>query len=139
MTSGPVLLYDDTCGFCAASVQLVLRHDRAGALRFAPLEGVLGRAVRERHPELEHVDSIVWVDPPASSGTAERILTRSSAALRVAAYLGGWWRLAAVAWLVPRPVRDAVYRLIAKHRHQLSGRGTQCLVPTPEQRVRFLE
>jgi predicted DCC family thiol-disulfide oxidoreductase YuxK len=132
--SGPVLLYDGTCGLCAASVQLVLRHDPGGVLRFAPLEGAYGRAVRRDHPELNDVDSMMWVEP----GHA-RVFTRSGAALRIARYLGGWWRLALLGWLVPRPLRDAVYRLIARHRHRLTRGGPQCVVPAPEQRVRFLE
>ena len=48
-----------------------------------------------RHPELEGVDSVVWVEPGAERGTG-RVLVRSDAALRVARYLGGWWHLACV-------------------------------------------
>ena len=51
-----VLLYDETCGFCAESVQSVLRHDRRGTLTFAPLHGVLAASLRARHPELESID-----------------------------------------------------------------------------------
>ena len=51
----PVLLYDGTCGFCAESVQLVLRHDRRGALQFAALDSSFGRAVLARHPEIAAV------------------------------------------------------------------------------------
>jgi hypothetical protein len=71
--SSPVLLYDGTCGFCAESVQLVLRHDRRRTLRFAALQGAFGVDVRARHPELARVDSVVWVDPPLA-GQAERVL-----------------------------------------------------------------
>jgi predicted DCC family thiol-disulfide oxidoreductase YuxK len=134
---GPVLLYDGTCGFCADSVQLVLRHDRAGTLRFAALDSAFGRAVRDRHPELARVDSVVWYDPP-SGGEGERVLTRSTAALRVARYLGGKWRLLTLARLIPSGIRDRAYDLVARHRHQLARGGPQCLVPTPEQRARFL-
>jgi predicted DCC family thiol-disulfide oxidoreductase YuxK len=59
----PVLLYDGSCGFCAESVQLVLRHDRRGTLQFAALDGTFGREVLARHPELGQVDSVVWYDP----------------------------------------------------------------------------
>ena len=134
----PVLLYDGTCGFCAESVQLVLRHDRRRTLRFAALQGQFGEAVRARHPELRRIDSVVWVDP-AASGKPGRVLVRSDAALQVARYLGGWWRLLEVGRLVPRPVRDAAYDLIARHRHTLSGGGPACLVPAPEERERFLD
>jgi predicted DCC family thiol-disulfide oxidoreductase YuxK len=134
----PVLLYDGTCGFCAESVQLVLRHDRRQTLRFAALQGAYGAEVRARHPELAQTDSVVWVDP-AERGRPERVLVRSDAALRVAAYLGGWFHAARIAAVLPRPLRDAAYNLIARHRHRLAGDGPSCLVPAPEVRERFLD
>lgn len=132
----PLLLFDGTCGFCAASVQLVLRHDRRGTVRFAPLEGPTGRRILGRHPDLAAVDSVVWVDDP--DGAGERVLTRSTAALRVARYLGGAWHLARVGWVVPRVLRDALYDLIARHRHRLSAAADACAPPPPEERHRFL-
>jgi predicted DCC family thiol-disulfide oxidoreductase YuxK len=134
----PVLLYDGTCGFCAESVQLVLRHDRRGTLRFAALQGAFGTEVRARHPELEGVDSVIWVDPP-SNGRADRVLVRSDAAIRVAGYLGGWFNLVRLGRLLPRFVRDGLYDAIARHRHRLLGSGPSCLVPAPEVRERFLD
>lgn len=133
-----MLLYDGTCGFCADSVQLVLRHDRRGTLRFASLQGAFGQAVRARHPELARADTVIWFEP-ASSGRDERVLLRSDAALQVAAYLGGWFHLTRVARVLPRPLRDAAYDLVARHRHQLSGDGPSCLVPGPDVRARFLD
>ena len=123
-----MLLYDGTCGFCADSVQLVLRHDRRGTLRFASLQGAFGQAVRARHPELSRADTVIWVEPAASD-----------AALRVAGYLGGWFQLARVAAVLPRGLRDAAYNLVARHRHQLSSEGPSCLVPGPDVRARFLD
>lgn len=132
----PVLLYDGACGFCAESVQLVLRHDPGGAARFAPLEGGYGTALRARHPELNTVDSMVWVEP-AGDGS-EHVFTRSTAALKVARYLGGVWRVLLLGYLVPAVVRDALYNFIARHRHQILGRQDSCLVVAPELRSRFL-
>jgi predicted DCC family thiol-disulfide oxidoreductase YuxK len=134
----PILLYDGTCGFCAASVRLVLRHDRRHTLRFASLQGEYGTAVRSRHGELDRVDSIVWVDPD-SEGGKEAVAVRSEAALRVARYLGGWWTLGLAGWVIPRPIRDALYDLIARNRHKLVGGGASCLLPDPEVRQRFLD
>jgi predicted DCC family thiol-disulfide oxidoreductase YuxK len=134
----PILLYDGTCGFCAWSVQLVLRHDRRQTLRFASLQGDYGTAVRSRHAELAGVDSIVWVEPDGK-GDGEMVAVRSEAALRVARYLGGWWTVTRAGWLIPRPIRDALYDLIARHRHKLVGAGASCLLPGPEVRPRFLD
>jgi len=135
---GPVLLYDGTCGFCARSVQFVLRHERPdGTLRFARLEGPLGTALRSRHPALATIDSVLWYEPPTAS-SPERLLWRSRGALRVAHYLGGVWKfLASLGSLVPPPARDALYDWIARHRHELAADA--CLVPTPEQRARFID
>ena len=134
----PVLVYDGTCGFCSKIVQLVLRHDRRGTVRFAPLEGHFGAALRARYPGLANAESVVWVDP-TEPGDPERVLLRSDAALAVARYLGGWWRLALLGQLVPRTWRDALYRIVARHRHRLPGAQDRCLIPTSEQRARFLE
>ena len=133
--NAPLLLYDGTCGFCAASVQFVLRHERQHGLRFAPLQSEIGDAIRARHPGLAGVDSMIWIEPTA---TSERVLTRSAAALRVARYIGGPWRALALAAIVPRPIRDAVYDLIARHRHRLVGDAEQCYLPPPAARARFL-
>lgn len=135
--AAPVLLYDGTCGFCAESIQLVLRHDRLGALHFAALDSAYGRAVMTRHPEIRDSDSVLFV-APASDGAPEQVFTHSSAALRIAEYLGGWWRLFTVTRVIPGPVRDAAYRLVARHRHRLSAAGAHCPIPSERDRARFL-
>lgn len=136
--STPILLYDGTCGFCAESIQFVLARDRRGTLRFAALGSATGRAILERHPEVRGFDSVLFVEP-ADATNPERVLAHSTAALRVATYLGGSWRLLQLARLVPSPIRDAVYRLIARHRHRLSANGPVCEIPTARDRARFME
>lgn len=134
----PVLLYDGSCGFCARSVQWLLGHDWRGTLQFAALEGAYGAAVLRRHPEIAGIDSMIWVDP-ATPGRPERVSVRSTAALRIVRYLGGLWRIALLGGVLPRPLRDAAYSLIARHRHHLIGARDICLVPGPDVRGRFLE
>src|SRR5215208_1140969 len=102
-TMPPVLLYDGVCGFCNKSVQMILRQDRRGTLRFAALQTGYGEAVKARHPELQNIDSVVLVE--ASDNGEERVFIRSNAALRIAAYLGGWWRLFLIFRILPRGVR----------------------------------
>ena len=135
---GPVLLYDDACGLCHASVQFVLQHDKKRTLRFASLEGEFGRSVVDEHPELEGVDSVVWVEPSTDDRRA-RVLIRSEAALRAARYLGGAWKLLVLFAVVPRPIRDWGYDVVARHRHRLLGTGQDCFIPPPAARNRFLD
>jgi predicted DCC family thiol-disulfide oxidoreductase YuxK len=140
MTEPPaILLYDGTCGFCARSVQFVLdRERRRHTLRFASLQGATGIEVRRRHPELSTVDSVIWLE--VDSSARERAYVRSAGALRVMRYLGGSWSvLAAIGTIVPRFVRDPIYDLIARHRHELVGEAESCLLPSAEQRARFID
>ncbi|HEX8501428.1 MAG TPA: DCC1-like thiol-disulfide oxidoreductase family protein [Pyrinomonadaceae bacterium] len=137
-TSGgaPVLLYDGVCGFCNKSVQMILDHDRRGEMRFAALQSGYGSGVVERHPELRGVDSVVYVERAAGG---ERVHVRSDAALKVAAYLGGFWRIFLAARLLPRGLRDYFYDLFARNRYRFFGKYDACLLPPPEVRSRFLD
>ena len=131
----PILLYDGVCGFCNQSVRTILKHDTRGTMRFAPLQSSLGAAIKAGH-QLAEVDSLILVD--RSTG-AERVFIRSDAALQVANYLGGWWKLLAVFSIVPRPLRDVLYDVFARYRYRLFGKYESCQLPAPAMRARFLE
>jgi predicted DCC family thiol-disulfide oxidoreductase YuxK len=131
------LLYDAECGVCDATVQTVLRADPGGPLRFAALQGDFAAGVVSRHPRLRDVDSLILVQ--ADPQGQEHIAVRSEAALALAAYLGGRWRLLLVGRLVPRRIRDGAYDLFARHRHRLLTRPDQCRVPSSDERARFVD
>ena len=134
----PVLLYDGVCGFCNKTVQVILSRDKRGLMRFAALESDYGKAVKSRHPELENIDSVVFVEHnPGPPG--ERVFVRSDAALRILSYLGGAWKLLLVFRLIPRPVRDYFYDLFAKYRYKFFGKVDSCMLPPPDARSRFLD
>jgi predicted DCC family thiol-disulfide oxidoreductase YuxK len=66
------------------------------------------------------------------------MLVKSDAALALASYAGGWLRLVSrVVTVVPRPIRDLVYDIVAKHRHEL-GQNAACKLPDESDRSRFL-
>lgn len=136
-SGGPVLLYDGVCGFCNANVQMIIRQDRTGTLRFAALQSDYGKAVIARHPELKGVDSLVLIERTRDGG--EKVSYRSTGALRMAAYLGGLWKLFLIGYIVPRPVRDFIYDSIARYRYKLFGKYDSCAIPSPEVRSRFLD
>ena len=128
----PLLVYDGECGFCARSIQFILRHERRHDLLFVPRQSAFGIELRQRY-KLERVESMLWIEPGAQQASIE-----SDAVLKAATYLGGIFRLAALASLIPAPLRNPIYRWIAANRHRLSQTSAACLLPTPEQRGRFL-
>ena len=138
MPDAPLLLYDGSCGFCAESVQFVLARDTRRTMLFAALESRTGRDVIARHPEVREFDSVLYVEP-ANGVDPERVFAHYNAAIRVANYLGGSWRLLRVLQLVPSSIRDGAYRLIARHRHRLTAGGPKCVIPSAKDRARFLD
>lgn len=135
-SEAPVLLYDGDCNLCNRALQFVLNHDRKATFRFAALESAYGRRLRERHPVAAAADSIIWLELVDGR---ERVWVKSDAALRVAGYLGGAFRLAGVLRWVPRLVRDRVYDMVAARRMKWFGRASSCVLPTAAQRARMLD
>ena len=132
-----MLLYDGVCGFCNWAVRTVLRFDPNGTLRFAALDSGFARAIIDRHPAIQNVDSVVFVDEPGQP--AERVAVRSAAALRVVDYLGGPWKLLKVARVMPAPLRDWLYDRFADIRYRVFGKYESCPLPPQDVRARFLD
>jgi predicted DCC family thiol-disulfide oxidoreductase YuxK len=128
-----LVLYDGECGLCDRSVQWLLRHDRQGLLRYAPLQGTTARAFVER---TDAYDTIVFVEK--GDDGAVRVSRRSRAAFRIFAQLGGVWRV--IGWLrfLPAGLTDLVYRFVAARRIRWFGRVDACRLPDPSVRARFL-
>ncbi len=133
-----VLLYDGECGLCQFTVRWMLRHDPGGRLLFAAQQTAVADEVFQRHSfDKEQVNSAVFVSGFASP--QEKLAVRSDAILGALRALGGGWAvLAAVARIVPRGLRDAGYRWLARNRIRLFGKADTCAIPTPTERARFL-
>ena len=128
----PVILFDGVCNLCNGAVRFVLRRERLRRFAFAPLQSAAATALLARHASSGALpDSIVLVD-------AAGLHTRSSAALRIARQLRFPWMLLAAGLVVPRPIRDAVYDVIARRRYRWFGRQQACMVPSDDVRDRFL-
>jgi predicted DCC family thiol-disulfide oxidoreductase YuxK len=107
-------------------------------MRFAALQSDFAKAVIERHPELQGVDSLVFFERSPETG-AERVFIRSTAAMKLAAYLGSYWKLFLAFRILPAPLRDYFYDTFARNRYRLFGRYDTCLLPPPEVRARFID
>jgi predicted DCC family thiol-disulfide oxidoreductase YuxK len=135
MTAGdrnPVVLFDGVCKLCCGVTRWIIEHDDDDVFRFAPLQSDEGRRLLEEHGlPLDDISTIVLVDEAGAH-------TRSDAALRIAARLGGVWR--ALSWfrVVPRPLRDATYRLVAKYRYRWFGKRDSCMAPDESDSTRFV-
>jgi len=125
-------VFDGVCNFCSGSVQIALRLDRKGVIRFTPLQSPFGQAIAAKHGlDLENPDSFLFFD-------GGRALDALDAVLALAGRLGAPWSWAGALRIVPRTWRDAAYLLLARNRYRLMGKKDTCMIPTPEQRARFI-
>jgi predicted DCC family thiol-disulfide oxidoreductase YuxK len=130
-SGGPIVFFDGVCGLCNRFVDFVIKRDRAGVFRFAPLQG---ETARERLPaaDVRDVNTMVLVDE-------QGVFRKSTAATRILVRLGGVWGLiGGTLRLVPTPLRDVGYSLVARYRYRIFGKKETCRLPTPAERGRFL-
>ncbi len=127
----PIVFYDGTCALCHRSVRWLFERDSAGLLLFAPIEGETARELAiEPGPDPAGWSFLLELDG--------RVYHRSNAVLRAIALTGGVRKLARILLIVPRPVRDGVYRWVARNRYDWFGRSSGCPIPDEEQQDRLL-
>jgi predicted DCC family thiol-disulfide oxidoreductase YuxK len=132
-TPEPVILFDGVCNFCNGAINFLIRQDRKGLFRFAPLQSAAAHSLLEQYqiPKKEF-QSFVLIQ----SG---QVYQKSTAALKVLNRLPWYWKALQVLWLIPKSLRDAIYDFIARNRYKWFGRKEECMVPTVEMRNRFLD
>jgi predicted DCC family thiol-disulfide oxidoreductase YuxK len=135
--SNPIILYDGVCGLCNRLVQFVLKRDKRDRFRFASLQSDLASKVLQRHDRDPHDLDTVYVVVDYAQPT-ERLLARSDAILFLLRQLGGIWKLALLGNILPRKMRDAVYKLVARNRYRVFGKYESCMLPDPQHRAKFL-
>ena len=127
-----IVLFDGVCHLCTSTVQFIIQRDPHGYFTFASLQSEVGRTLLEEHGlQPDALDTFVLVE-------GSRCFTRSEAALRVAQHLSGGWALVRVLSLLPKPMRDWSYTVIARNRYRWFGTHETCMVPSRDLLDRFL-
>lgn len=127
-----IILFDGTCLFCERSVRFIASRDPGGYFKFGASQSSQAKELLKRYGVApDNARSIVLIEDG-------RVYTKSDASLRIAGRLSPPWHLAAWLLAVPRPIRDAVYGVIAAVRHRVAGRSNACELPPPEIRSRLI-
>lgn len=124
---GWVLFFDGDCAFCSQSVRLVVRLDPHARIAFAPLQGQLAR--EKGFSQYAAAESGTMVLLRESDG---KIFTHSDSWIELACALGGGWRVLTLARFIPKPLRDGLYRWVARNRYRFMGKSQSCPLPGPE-------
>lgn len=127
------MLYDGACNLCTAVVQFTIVRDRRGALTYAALQSDPGRRLLAEYGiDDSATDTFVFIDDG-------RAYIRSEAALRLVRQLSWPWPALSALLVVPRPLRDPIYRYVAERRYRWFGKRRTCMLMKPEYKDRFMQ
>lgn len=127
-----ILFFDGYCSLCNNLVDQMVRWDKKGVLKFASLQGETAKRLLPNPGSAENdPDTALYL-------RGGQVYDRSTAVLLSLKDLGGLWVLPSVFLIVPKVLRDLVYRFVASIRYRVFGRRDTCRIPTPLERERIL-
>lgn len=126
-----IILFDGECNMCDHSVQFIIKRDPSALFKFASLQSTAGQALLQQYQVPADIDSFVLIHNGA-------VYFRSSAALHISKHLKGLWKAAYFFIIIPAPVRDLFYSIVARNRYRWFGKKSSCMLPSPDVRKRFL-
>lgn len=128
-----IVLFDGVCNLCNKSVSFIIDRDRVRRFRFASLQSdIATRLMQDAKVNPEILDSIVLI----SGG---EISIKSTAVLKIARRLSSFWPLFYVFIVIPTPIRDYLYDIIARNRYRWFGRRSECRIPDENEKELFLD
>ncbi|KAB8139090.1 thiol-disulfide oxidoreductase DCC family protein [Gracilibacillus oryzae] len=126
-----IILFDGVCNLCNSSVQFIMKHDPNMYFQFASLQSEAGEKLTSKYEVPTTVESVVLIE-------GDRYYTESTAALRIAKKLNKFYPLLYAFIVIPKPLRNIIYKFIAKNRYRWFGKRESCMLPNPQDRKRFL-
>jgi predicted DCC family thiol-disulfide oxidoreductase YuxK len=128
----PVILFDGICNLCSGIVKFIIRRDPHEKFRFAALQSDSGQAIIKRY-RIRHqpMSTFIFI-------RADTWFVKSTAALQMFREMGGLWKMLYIFIIIPRPIRDFLYDILAKTRYTLFGTRDSCMIPDVDMRNRFL-
>lgn len=129
----PIIIFDGVCNFCNRTVNIIIKHDKDAHFKFAASQSIGGiKLLQQFELDQKASASVILIDN-------EKIYTKADAVIQIAKHLKGWPRLLMGLKLIPKPMRDFAYDIIAKNRYTLFGKRDTCRIPDASIRHRFLQ
>lgn len=127
-----IILFDGVCHFCQKNVQFIIARDPKYLFQFASLQSSVGKRLVAEHHVPAHENSLILID----NG---RYYSKSTAALKISKQLSRFWKVFYLFIVIPKPIRDFFYKIIANNRYKWFGKSEECMIPSPDIRQRFLD
>lgn len=127
-----LVLFDGVCNLCNQAVDFIIRKDKNNNFKVGALQDSLVKDLLKTYTINEdYLDSLILIQ-------GDEVFYKSSAALRIAKDLGGFWQVLYIGILLPRSLRDSIYDWIGRNRYKWFGKKETCRLPSPEEKEKFL-
>ncbi len=128
-----ILLFDGVCNLCISVVNFTIKKDTKGKFKFAALQSESGQALLNKFGlSTKDFNSFIFI-------SGDKYFIKSSAVLHVLKELRIVWILFYIFIVIPRPIRDFMYSIIAKTRYTIFGKQNTCFIPSPDIKRKFLD
>ncbi|MEY2923048.1 MAG: hypothetical protein RL108_1674 [Bacteroidota bacterium] len=129
-----IVLFDGVCNFCNATVLQIIKHDKQNKIKFASQQSTIGKQLlSENSVANSHLETLFFISQE------NKIYSESDAVFEIIKLLNGWPKIILVLKIIPKFIRDFVYRIIAKNRYKWFGKTENCSVPSQEIKDKFLD
>jgi len=126
-----LVVFDGVCKFCHFWSRFIIRFDTSQQIKLTTVQSPAGAAILKHYALTNsHIESVYYI-------ANNQIFEKSTAVLQIIKQLPWPWRPLLIFIVIPRPLRDALYSLIARNRYRLFGRYGQCPLPSAEQQARY--
>ena len=127
-----IIFFDGVCNLCNASIDFVIQRDKKNHFLVGALQEDFSRKILSKFEVKEsYLDSLVLLEKG-------KIFYKSTAALKIARNLSGFWPAFYPLILIPTFLRDPIYDWIGSNRYRWFGKKDTCRLPTPEEKAKFL-
>ncbi len=128
-----IILFDGVCILCQRFVDFIIKHDPSAKIKFSAIQSERGIKLLKQAGFLHgQTEFIVYL-------REGECFSKSLAILELMSDLGGIWKLFYGFIILPKFLRDFFYDFLAKRRYWFFGRMDSCMIPSTENRIRFLE
>ena len=128
----PIIVFDGHCVLCSGFANFVIKHDREHRLRLLAAQSELGEALYDHYglkPDDYETNLLI---------EAGRVRTKADGTMAMFAYLGWPWKAFGIGRILPRPIQNWLYGILARNRIKWFGRNEICYLPPPHEKDRFL-
>ena len=127
-----IILFDGVCNMCVWSVRFIVQTDKKDKFKLASIQSEIGKKIINDYKiDIKRNDSIVLISNNV-------LYYRSSAVLSILYHLRTVWKILLILYVIPYPIRDLIYRFVAKTRYIFFGKRQKCILPQEFNNSKFL-